>query len=285
MLQTFDQTADPAVTLFLVCRLFAVRYGIDVGDDWGVWGNGVCRCPKARTCAHPGKHPARSKPRENATRDPDEIRERIALGRNMSAFPDHRHVVVDVESNGLGSLLEWCRLTGLDPAELLDTLTVCSGGGGFHLWYWLPVPWRACPPRGMDHWLPWVDTKSSVKASDKATLPGSRHHSGGLYTLKTDDAGNFPDPARAPEPLLRAMAAGRRWVTPEDEWKPLDASGAVSFADVHRWLDPRTHARILSPHEAGPPPPASGVRYSGSEVDTSGWGLPTGDDTWDGTPS
>ncbi len=50
------------------------------------------------------------------------------------------------------------------------------------------------------------------KASDKATLPGSRHHSGGLYTLKTDDAGNFPDPRCAPERLLAAIAAGYRWV-------------------------------------------------------------------------
>ena len=286
MLQTFDQTNDPSLTLFLVCRLFTQRYCIPVGDDWSVWPNGVCRCPRGRTCRSPGKHPARAKPREHATRDLDEIRDLIALGRNFAAYPDSRHVVLDVEAEGLAFLLEFCRRYGLDETELLDTFTTCTGGGGLHLWFWLPAAWRSCPPRGLINWLPWVDTKTSIKASDKATLPGSRHPSGRLYTVATDDAGNFPDPRQAPEPLLQAMAAGYRWVAPPaNEWEPLrtNPDGTVTFADAHRWLDPRSHARVLDPDEVGPPPPSSAPRYSGSEVDTSGWDLPA-DDTWDGTP-
>ncbi len=287
MLQTFDQTHDPAGTLRTTCHLFTQRYGIPVGDDWSVDDNGTCRCPKGWQCRSPGKHPARAKPREHATRDMTEVRRLVALGRNFAAYPDPRHLVLDVEAGGLPFLLTFCLLYGIDPAELRDTLTTCTGGGGLHLWFWLPAAWREHPPRGLVNWLPWVDVKTSVKASDKATLPGSRHPSGRFYTLQTDDAGNFPDPRCAPERLLAAIAAGYRWVAPPaNEWEPLRANpdGTVTFADGVRWLDPRSHARILAPGEVGPPPPSSAPRYSGSEVDTSGWGLPA-DDTWDGTPS
>lgn len=40
------------------------------------------------------------------------------------------------------------------------------------------------PAEGMDGWLPDVDVKTSRKVSDKATIPGSRHSSGRLYTFE-----------------------------------------------------------------------------------------------------
>jgi bifunctional DNA primase/polymerase-like protein len=282
-----DQHADPVATLCVASALVINRLGMAVGDDWGVSDTGVCQCPRRWQCQHPGKHPARRRPREHATRDPVEACELARMGRNLAVYPDHRHVIVDVEMgsgrDGLTSLRTWAELSGVDFAELTDTLTVRSGGGGLHFYYWLPWAWRSSPPRGMDHWLPDVDTKSCVKVSDKATLPGSRHWTGGVYTFDVRPDGSLPDPRRAPEPLLRAMAAGRRWVPlPAESW-PLLETYPPTFADIVEWSTPWRHARILRPDEVGPPPP-SGVRYSGSDVDTSGWDLPAADPR-DGTPS
>jgi hypothetical protein len=285
-----DQRADPVATLCVAARLAIERYGLAVGDDWSVDDNGVCRCPKRWNCLHPGKHPARRRPRENATRDVAQACAWARKGRNLSAYLDNRHVVIDAElghgRDGITPLRTWCELSGVSWDEWTDTLTVESGGGGLHFYWWLPWAWRSSPPRGMDHWLPNVDTKSCVKVSDMITLPGSRHHSGGVYTFELRPDGTLPDPARAPEALLRAMTAGRRWVDlPWEERPPMpvQGDGSVRFADVIEWLTPWKHARILRPDETGPPAP-SGVRYSGSDVDTSGWDLPA-DEPWDGTPS
>ena len=92
-----DQSRNPVQLLCVASSLVIERFGMAVGDDWSVDDNGVCRCPKGRECRHPGKHPARKRPREHATRDLAEACELARMGRNLSVYLDNRHVVLDVE--------------------------------------------------------------------------------------------------------------------------------------------------------------------------------------------
>jgi hypothetical protein len=244
--------------LWVATRFFIERLRMPVQPDWGITPEGACQCRDGARCGRAGKHPGVKDPRSHATYDVQQAAEWVLRGRNIAAVPES-YLVVDIElkagHNGLIPFREWCRLAGLDADELLSTtLTVRSGGGGLHLWFWLPQ--GMVPPKGMDGWLPDVDIKTARKRSDKATIPGSRHSSGRLYEFELNalDGHGFPMPIRAPQVLVEEVAAGRAWellATPE--WPAWSASeGAVNYGDFSHASVLWRRARILAPGDSRP---------------------------------
>ncbi len=197
------QQTDSAVLRMVAARIFIERLSVPVQPDWGIVAQGLCECEKGAECTRAGKHPSVSRPRERATRDMEKVECWVRAGRNLAVAP-LSYLVLDVEikpgRDGLTPLLRWFELAGLDAAEQMTTLTVRSGGGGLHLWYWLTEAQAARPPKGMDGWLPDVDVKTSAQISDKATIPGSRHASGQLYTFELNalDSAGLHLPRQAP---------------------------------------------------------------------------------------
>lgn len=255
---TETQLALPSKQLqWVAARFFAETLRAPLQPDWGMTPERACQCRDGYKCERSGKHPSTRDPRGHATRSLDTLADWIRLGRNLAAVPKS-YLVLDVElgpgKDGLTPLHTWCDLAGLPFAELTSTFTVRSGGGGLHLWFWLPV--GLTPPKGMDGWLPDVDVKTEVKPSDKATIPGSRHASGQPYTfaLNALSGRGLLLPRRAPDVLLREVAAGRAWRpidgAPETSTGLSDAVEFVAFAEAsERW---RT-AEILPPGAERPP--------------------------------
>lgn len=273
--QTYDQQSYGPGTLSLVAAMFFTQYlRVPVQPDWGVLAsNGSCQCRLGPDCKHPGKHPSTTDPRGHGTRDLNVIGELIRAGRNLAAAP-RRYIVMDVDikagRDGWTPLVTWCELVGLDVAWMLSTFTVRSGGGGLHLWYWIPRDAKV--PKGMDGWLPDVDINTEFKRSDKITIPGSRHASGRLYEFELNalNGTGFNMPLRAPQVLLNEVAAGRAWsLLPEDEWPSYGPSsgGAVRFGDVMDASMMWRRARILAPGEARPPASAFAGMAMGSLTD------------------
>lgn len=265
--QSYDQQHLGPGELAMAAALFFARdLRVPVQPDWGVLVNGACQCRLGADCNHPGKHPSTTDPRGHATRDLNVIAEWIRADRNLSAAP-HRYVVIDIEiktiHDGWTPFVQWCELAGLDVAWMMSTFTVRSGGGGLHLWFWLPRD--AEVPKGLDGWLPDVDIKTATKRSDKVTMPGSRHASGRLYEFELNalNGTGFNMPLRAPQILLDEVAAGRAWeLLPEAEWPSYGprssggiglGGGAVRLGDVLDAAVMWRRARILAPGEARPP--------------------------------
>lgn len=248
-----QQSIDPASLLLATATFFTQTLRTPVQPDWGVLVNGACQCRQGVDCKHPGKHPSTTDPRGHATRDLDVIASWIRAGRNLAAVPN-RYIVIDIEikaaHDGWTPFMRWCDLAGLDVTWMLSTFSVRSGGGGLHLWFW--VPRENAVLKGMDGWLPDVDIKTTAKRGDKATIPGSRHASGRLYAFELNalDGAGFNLPLRAPQVLLEEVAAGRAWeLSPTAEWPSYgpSSSGAVNFGDVMDASVLWRRARILAP--------------------------------------
>lgn len=259
--QSYDQQSlGPGELSMAAATFFTETLRVPVQPDWGILAsNGACQCRLGADCNHPGKHPSTTDPRGHGTRDLNIIAEWIRAGRNLAAAP-RCYIIIDIENknirDGFTPFVRWCQLAGLDVEWLLSTFTVRSGGGGLHLWYWIPRD--AEVPKGMDGWLPDVDIKTEVKRSDKITIPGSRHASGRLYEFELNalDGTGFNMPLRAPQVLLDEVAAGRAWeLLPPDEWPRYgpSSSGAVRFSDFMDASVLWQRTRILAPGESRPP--------------------------------
>ncbi len=279
-----DQTRDlPSLRRFSYWY-WSQYLGVPCGADWSTTGE-TCQCRNRHKCRRAGKHPvpaevhlgpmfepAKIKGEENplasptaphryASRDRWDHDEWVRRGYNPTAYP-HVLVVVDVEGGGKdghGSLVRFCELYGIPVESITDTLTVETGGGGKHHWLALPKAWRT-PVEGFepyDRFLPAVDVKLTApsKPDSKATLPGAAHPSGGVYTFELRD-GRIPDPAVAPEALLRAIVAGRRWEPVsrrqrvEMEAAHLSAAGGRVPDDLPEW---HFAARWLGPDDLSMP--------------------------------
>lgn len=117
----------------LNAALSYAEQGFSVIPIYGI-ENGVCKCSKREKCSHPGKHPKTSHGLKDATRDKDKIQQLfgrndcnigIATGKESGVFV----VDVDAKSDGLVSMMK---------LDLPPTLTVKTGGGGYHFYYAYP---------------------------------------------------------------------------------------------------------------------------------------------------
>jgi hypothetical protein len=246
--------------LAFCAKFYIQELQVPVQPDWGIRPGDICQCPEFGECKHPGKHPAIKAPRDNASRDLEQAFRWIRAGRNLSAAP-LQLLVIDVEygadKDGLTPFVHWCGMAGLDIDLMLSTFSVRSGSGGVHLYYFIQRD--VVPPKGMDRWLPDVDVKTSAKVSDKITLPGSRHWSGGVYNLV--DGCNWP--VRAPDVLVRELRAGRAWIELPVDVQP--CSGPVNLGEYISENLAWRHARLLRPGEPRPKVQrSSGHRMRGS---------------------
>jgi putative DNA primase/helicase len=148
----------------------------------GVRPDGRCTCYRdnggGKVCDAPGKHPLSKDWRTKATSDENEIKKWKAVdGLNIGVITgmDSEDIVIDVDPRhgGLDSLQSLVAQHGPLPS----TLTVCTGGGGFHYHYRHPLG-RPLPNKvGL---LPGIDVRGD---GGFIVMPPSRHASGGLYTL------------------------------------------------------------------------------------------------------
>lgn len=101
---------------------------------------------------------------------------------NIGFRPPPGMLIVDIDPRNGGTLAQ---LDGFPP-----THTVRTGGGGWHLYYWLPEDCEH-PPRGRVDGTTGIDIKSR---SGYVVAPPSLHSSGNRYEITQDrDIAEIPD--------------------------------------------------------------------------------------------
>lgn len=133
------------------------------------------------------KRPATAHGKDDATTDADQIRAwwTATPDANIAARPPAGVVVLDVDPRHGGTLDAL--------GDLPTTYRARTGGGGWHVWYWLP---EDCSDRvrGKLDGAEGIDVKSS---SGYLVMPPSVHPDGGRYVLEDDT-----EPADLPAHLL-----------------------------------------------------------------------------------
>lgn len=129
-----------------------------------------CSCEQS-DCPSPGKHPLTEHGKDDATDDPDQVRQWWARWpwANIGVRPPEGVVILDVDPRN-GADLALAEVEA-QHGRLPITLTARTGSGGWHLWFrcGLPVRGRLC--EGVD-----VKTHTGY-----VLVPPSRHVSGGSY--------------------------------------------------------------------------------------------------------
>lgn len=175
---------------------------------WGINANSLtCDCPDGPRCRSPGKHPA---PNEypNANR-----------GVRTDGF-----LVVDVDrredKNGVAELAKLTAAYGALPR----TRTVRTPSGGLHLYYALPTGSKVrCSASKL---APGVDVRGD---GGYVVAPGSRHVSGGIYSVVVD-----APPALASPWLLERVAATARASANVDLERPAFPAATAEILDEAR---------------------------------------------------
>jgi hypothetical protein len=97
--------------------------------------NGICACPKREQCQSPGKHPRTRRGHAGATIDPKVISrwkwETANIGIATGSHSGLLVIDVDFRSGGQESLNKAIEQYG----KLPSCPTVCTGGGGWHLYF------------------------------------------------------------------------------------------------------------------------------------------------------
>ena len=136
------------------------------------------------------KRPATAHGKDDATTDPATIRAwwTATPDANIAARPPEGVVVLDVDPRHGGTLEAL--------GDLPTTYRARTGGGGWHVWYWLPdgIEDRV---RGKLDGAKGVDVKTS---SGYLVMPPSVHPDGGQYVLEDDT-----EPADLPAHLLERV--------------------------------------------------------------------------------
>lgn len=184
--------------------------------------NGSCACRFGPDCDSPGKHPMSHRGVKDATDDPVRILRwfnympgcnwAVATGKTSGVW------VLDIDvhkSNGVDSLRSWL---DSNRVTLPETLTVATGGGGWHYYF----DARHDNPRDQIGVFDGVDVRSE---GHYVLLPGSNHISGGMYSIFRD-----APVALAPSVLRRHLQS----VVPTAI--PKGGSGRAVSVDLGRFL-------------------------------------------------
>jgi putative DNA primase/helicase len=152
-----------------------IKRGWYVFPIWEPKGE-VCSCPKHRVCQSPAKHPKTPAGHNGAA-----INESMVIdwwkrwpNANIGIVTGVRSklVVIDVDpgKGGEDSISELIGKYGPFP----DTVTVLTGGGGYHLYLKHPGIHIPCK----NGWMPGIDIKAD---GGYVVAPPSLHISGGRY--------------------------------------------------------------------------------------------------------
>ncbi len=143
--------------------------------------DGYCTCSKGKDCSSPGKHPRIKDWVDKASAKPEIINEWLSkwTDTNIAVATGRRSGIIvldiDIKYNGDAELQKLERQLG----KLPDTLTVLTGGGGFH--YYFKYPNGIEISNQNSKIASGIDIKSD---GGSATIPPSRHKSGNEYRWK-----------------------------------------------------------------------------------------------------
>jgi hypothetical protein len=123
-----------------------VEMGFWAFPVWSTDADGVCKCPKGRSCGSPGKHPVTQRGFHDATQDPKRLRTLMSAGSEPNyglVWPEGGDIVVTLDVDGA----DWHERIDVLKGEygpLPPTKTTRTPSGGLHLFYrWptgVPVP-------------------------------------------------------------------------------------------------------------------------------------------------
>jgi hypothetical protein len=154
--------------------LWFAGHGFLIFPCWSAHPDGACRCPKARACTNPGKHPITVNGFHDATADEHRIRTFLSAGScpNYGLVCPDGVFILDVDGTGLEELerLE-ARLGALPPT--MSTIT----RNGKHVF----LRWPADLPRPIGQLFGFVTRWGSGHDSGYVIGPRSIHHTGFAY--------------------------------------------------------------------------------------------------------
>jgi hypothetical protein len=137
-----------------------------------------CSCTRA-DCPSEGKHPLTGRGKDDATTDAETVADWWARWpkANIGLRPAEGVVVLDVDADARsGGVSTMLAVLG-DHPPLPPTATALTGGGGLHLWFSCPGPFRGELVRG-------VDLKAST---GYVVAPPSLHASGRRYAWSVQE--------------------------------------------------------------------------------------------------
>ena len=109
-----------------------IENGFSIIELYGIDSNNNCTCYKGADCTSSGKHPVNKKWKENTISSKEELERILQLrpNANFGVVTTENLFVIDVDPrhDGLESLK---KIYGTLP----PTLTVKTGGGGYHFYY------------------------------------------------------------------------------------------------------------------------------------------------------
>jgi hypothetical protein len=190
-------TADDRIRAAL---WFAGR-GWGIFPVWSARADGTCRCPAARSCSSPGKHPVSAHGFQDATTDPGRIRAFLSAASdpNYGMVPPDGVFVWDVDSDE-----ERSRLASLEarcgPRPPTLTLDTAHGQHVAHRW---PEGF----PRPLKRMFGLITRWGSGSAQGYIVGPRSVHATGAVYAPAE---GTVLDVADLPESWARAAVEGER---------------------------------------------------------------------------
>lgn len=169
--------------------------------------NGVCSCYAREKCENPGKHPRIKGWKEQATTDPEQIREWWKLWPNanigLATGAKSGAVALDVDPKDGGD----DTLRELEEAyeQLPDTVESISGSGGRHILFEYPG-WYVPPSVGKTGGIgDGLDIRGDGAL---IILPPSRHTSGRRYEWDLEHHPEDMNPAPMPEWLAAKIRKG-----------------------------------------------------------------------------
>ena len=156
--------------------LESAKHGFKVFPIHGII-NGRCTCNEGESCKSPGKHPLHSGWQDEATTDPDRIREMWSeyphANIGIKTGIESNNVVLDIDPRHGGD--ESLRELEAEHGKLPDTVESLTGGGGRHIILGHP---RGYISNRQNFLLSGIDIRGD---GGFIVAPGSIHLSGNTY--------------------------------------------------------------------------------------------------------
>lgn len=148
--------------------------GFGIFSVWSTTPDGVCRCPKGRSCDNAGKHPIAQKGFHDSTRDPERIRVLLSAGSepNYGMVCPDGVFALDVDGDGIAHLAELEDRYGALPATLRT-----QTAHGWHIF----LRWPDDLPRPIGQLWGYVTRWGSGANAGYVIGPRSVHASGAVY--------------------------------------------------------------------------------------------------------
>jgi hypothetical protein len=189
-----------AETKFLQIAQPLVEAGFKIHPLYSVNANGVCQCPEGSTCSSVGKHPILKGWQHKATSNLAAVKGWAYQypNANVGVLIEPGFIVLDIDPRNGGQVSFEGLLEQYDPMP--ETLTVQTGGGGWHYYLKLPdIALTQLPANLAAIGFPGIDVKAP---GSYVVGPGSLHKSGQPYEWEVSSSPDLIEMATAPEWLI-----------------------------------------------------------------------------------